>query len=217
MSDKMVLKAEIRQSTGTSKTVALRNEGKMPAIVYGHKKDPVSVAFNAHELVRAIHHGHRIFEVDLGGTTETLLIKDAQYDHLGKDIIHLDLVRVDLQEKVTVSVALELKGTPEGSHEGGIIDEHLDHLEIECTVATIPDHIEFSIKDVHVGDSVHARDVEMPAGMTLKSAPDALILTCHLVAAAVSAEDEVAHEGEEGEAAAGPEVITEKNQDEAKD
>ena len=137
MSDKMVLKAEIRQSTGTSKTVRLRKAGKMPAIIYGHKKDPVSVALDAHKFARAIHHGQRIFEVDLDGTTETLLVKDAQYDHLGRNMIHVDLVRVDLQEKVTVAVPLELKGTSAGSHEGGIIDEHLDHLEIACTVDVI--------------------------------------------------------------------------------
>jgi large subunit ribosomal protein L25 len=215
MSDKKVLKAEIRQSTGTSKTVALRRAGMMPAVVYGHKKEAVSIAVNAHEFVTALHHGHRIFEVDLGGTTETVLVKDAQYDHLGRDMIHADLVRVDLQEKVTVTVPLELKGTSAGSHEGAIIDEHLDHLEIECTVASIPSHIEFSIKEVHVGDSVHASDVELPAGMVLKTSADALILTCHLVAAAVSAEDEAVHEGEE--APASPEVITEKAQEETKD
>ncbi|MCK5564012.1 MAG: 50S ribosomal protein L25 [Planctomycetes bacterium] len=215
MSDKMVLKAEIRQSTGTSKTVRLRKAGKMPAIIYGHKKAPVSVALDAHKFVRAIHHGQRIFEVDLDGTTETLLIKDAQYDHLGRNMIHVDLVRVDLQEKVTVAVPLELKGTSAGSHEGAIIDEHLDHLEIECTVASIPEKIVFSIKEVHVGDSVHARDVELPAGMVLKTSTDALILTCHLVAAAISAEDETIHEGEE--APTSPEVITEKAGEETTD
>lgn len=214
MSDKMVLKAEIRESTGTGKSAKLRKDGKMPAVVYGHKKDPVSIAVNAHEFARALHHGHRIFEVDLGGTTETLLVKEAQYDHLGKDMIHVDLVRVNLQEKVTVTVPLELKGTSAGSHEGAIIDEHLDRLEIECTVVSIPESIVHSIKEVHVGDSVHAGDIELPEGMILKTPADALILTCHLVAAAVSAEDEAAH-GEEGEAPTSPEVITEKNQEEA--
>ncbi len=214
MSDKMVLKAEIRESSGTSKTAALRKAGKMPAIVYGHKKGSVSIAVNAHDFVVAIHHGHRIFEIDLDGTVETLLIKDVQYDHLGRNMIHADLVRVNLEEIVTVSVPLELKGTPAGSHEGGIIDEHLDHLEIECTVATIPEKIVFSIKEVHVGDSVHAGDIELSAGMVLKTPADALILTCHLVAAAVSAEDETVHEGEE--APAEPEVITEKAEEETK-
>ena len=215
MSDKKVLKAEIRQSAGTSKTVALRKSGKMPAVVYGHKKGTVSIALDRHEFITALHHGHRIFEVDLDGTTETLLVKDAQYDHLGRDMIHADLVRVDLQEKVTVTVPLELKGTSAGSHEGGVIDEHLDRLEIECTVATIPENIVFLIKEVHLGDSVHASDIELPAGMVLKTSPDALILTCHIAAAAQSAEDEAVHEGEE--APTSPEVITEKNQEETKD
>ncbi len=215
MSDKIVLKAEIRQSAGTGKTAALRKAGKMPAVIYGHKKGTVSISLNAHDFVTALHHGHRIFEVDLGGTTETLLVKDAQYDHLGRNMIHADLIRVDLEETVTVTVPLELKGTPAGSHEGGIIDEHLDHLEIECTVVNIPENIVFSIKEVHIGDSVHASDIELPAGMVLKTSSDALILTCHLVAAAVSAEDEAVPEGEE--APTSPEVITEKAPEETTD
>ena len=125
-------------------------------------------------------------------------------DHLGKDIIHADLVRVDLAERVKVSVPIELKGTSKGSHEGGIIDEHLDHLEVECKVTAIPESITVSIKELGVGESIHAGDVELPEGVSLVTNPEALILTCHIVAAAKSTE-----EIEEEEPTA-PEVITER-------
>jgi len=209
MSDRIVLKAEIREEAGTKGSRKLRKEGRMPVIIYGHKKEPVSAAVNEHDFVKVLHHGSRIFDVDVKGKTETLLVKELQYDHLGRSVIHADLVRVDMQEMVKVAVVLELKGTAAGTHEGGIIDEHLDRIEIECKVSDIPESILVSVKDVGVGDSIHAGDIELPAGAKLVTPADALIITCHLVAAAKSEEEEV-----DEEAPASPEVITEKADDE---
>jgi large subunit ribosomal protein L25 len=103
-------------------------------------------------------------------------------------------------------VPIELKGTAAGAHEGGIIEEHVDSLEIECLVSAIPETIVVSIKDVGVGDSIHAGDIELPEGLKLAGAPDTLIVTCRLVAAAKTAEEA------EGEAPAAPEVIGEAKQ-----
>jgi large subunit ribosomal protein L25 len=208
MSDRIVLKAEVREEAGTKQSKKLRKQGQMPVVLYGHKKETVSLAVNAHDFVEVLHHGSRIFDVDVKGKTETLLIKELQYDHLGKSVIHADLVRVDLQEMVKVAVVLELKGTAAGTHEGGIIDEHLDRVEIECKVSEIPESILVSVKDVGVGDSIHAGDIELPAGAKLVTPADALIITCHLVAAAKAEEDV------EEEASVSPEVITEKAADE---
>ncbi|MCK4958496.1 MAG: 50S ribosomal protein L25 [Planctomycetes bacterium] len=204
MADRMVLKGELRDKVGSRHAARLRKGGKLPAIIYGHGKDPAAVSFDLHDFTEGLHHGHRLFDADIDKSKETLLIKDLQYDHLGKGIIHVDMVRVDLAEVVTVMVPLELKGTSEGSHEGGIIDEHLDHLEVECKVSDIPEVIEVSIKEVGVGDAIHAGDIELPSGMKLATAADALVLTCHLVAAAKSTEEM------EEEMPSAPEVITEK-------
>jgi large subunit ribosomal protein L25 len=209
MPEKNVLKAEPRQEVGSKHVVKLRQQGKLPAVVYGHKKAPVPVALNTHDFVEELHHGHRLFHMDVGGKTETMLVKDLQYDHLGKYIIHVDLMRVDLAETVKVKVPLGLKGTAKGTHESGIIDEHLDHLEIECKVSEIPEQIVVSVKDVGVGDSIHARDVTLPEGAKLVTSPDALIVTCHLVAAAKSTEEI------EAETPTSPEVITEKAAEES--
>ena len=208
MTDTVVLDAEVRKDSGTKYAKVLRKSGKLPAIVYGHKKDTVALAFNAHDFVTALHHGNRLFDVKIGNEIETMLVKAVQYDHLGKDIIHTDLVRVDLAERVKVTVPIELYGTSAGSHEGGIIDEHLANLEIECTVASIPEFIEISIKELGIGDAVHAKDIKLPDGAKLITDPEALMLTCHLVAAAKSTEEL------EEDMPVAPEVITERDSDE---
>jgi large subunit ribosomal protein L25 len=204
MADRMLLKGESREQVGTSKTVALRNEGKMPAVMYGHGEEAVSFALSLHELTEAIHHGHRLFDIDVAGKTDTVLIKEVQYDYLGKNFIHADFVRVDLAELVTVNVSLHFKGTAPGIGEGGMLDIHLDTVEVECKVSDIPDEIIVSVKEIKVGDAIHASEIELPEGSTLKTDAEALILNCHVVTEAKTTEEL------EGELPAGPEVITEK-------
>ena len=125
MTDTVELKAELRDRAGTKAAARLRREGKLPAVVYGHGQEPVSIAVDAHDFVEGLHHGHRIFNFVMPTGAQTLLVKDLQYDHLGKDVIHADLVRVNLNERVVVEVPVELRGTAKGTHEGGIVEESL--------------------------------------------------------------------------------------------
>jgi large subunit ribosomal protein L25 len=204
MADRKLLKGESREQTGTTKAIALRNEGKLPAIMYGHGEETASFAIDNHEFTEAIHHGSRLFDVDISGKIQTLLVKELQYDHLGKNFIHVDFVRVDLAELVTVNVGLKFKGTAAGASEGGMLDVHLDAIEVECKVSDIPGSITVNVKEIKVGDSIHASEIELPEGSTLKTDGEALILNCHLVAETKSTEEL------EGDLPAGPEVITEK-------
>ena len=208
MSKTVVLKAEVRNEVGSKHAARLRRVGKLPAVVYGHGVGTVAVSLDLHNFTEMLHHGHRLFNVKVGKRSETLLVKDIQYDHLGKDIIHADLARVDLTEMVKVTVPIELKGTAKGSHEGGIIDEHLNHLEVKCRASDIPEVIPVSVKELAVGDAMHVRDIELPEGMKLVTELETLVLTCHLVAAAKSTEEL------EEEMPVAPEVITEKVGDE---
>lgn len=213
MEKRLLLEAEVREQTGTKVTARLRQSGRLPATVYGHKQAPDSISLDAHGFERAVHHGHRVFDVQYGGETGTLMVKDVQYDYLGRDMIHVDLMRVDITETVRVTVPVDLRGVAKGQHEGGMIEEHADALEVACVVTNIPDVIPVSLKALGVGEALHASDVELPSGVTLVSPPETLLVTCPLKAAAVSAEDE----GEEGEEEApdSPEVITErKSEDE---
>jgi large subunit ribosomal protein L25 len=211
MKKTLLLEAEVRKHTGSKDAARLRKQGRIPAIVYGHKQEPQAVSVDAHAFVEGLHHGHRLMDLQVGAQTETMIVKDIQYDYLGRDIIHVDLVRVDATEKIKVNVSIELKGVPKGSHEGGILEEHADRLEVECLVTNMPETLVVSVKEVGVGDVLHAGDVEMPEGVKLISSTSTLLVTCHLKAAAVST-DEL-----EEEAPSAPEVITEKKEDESSD
>jgi len=162
-------------------------------------------------LFMAIRRNRLLFDVAIDGKKQKLLVKDLQYDHLGKEIVHADLMRVDLSETVRVTVPIELKGTAAGTHEGGIVEEHVDHLEVECRVTVIPDVLSISVKDIGVGDALHAGQVELPAGVKLVSAPDLVVVTCHLVAAAKTTEEI------EAEIPSAPEVIGEQAKEQAED
>jgi len=208
MKKTLLLKAEIREHTGSKTVRKIRKQGKIPAIMYGHKEEPVAILLDGHNFVEGLHHGHRLIDIQIGRKKEKTIVKELQYDHLGKNIIHADLMRVDVSEKIRVTVPIELKGTAVGTHEGGIIEEHTDHLEIECKATDIPETIVVSIKDVHVGSTLHAGEIELPDSISLVSPPDTLLVTCHLVAAAKTTEEL------EEEVPAAPEVIGEAKEPE---
>jgi large subunit ribosomal protein L25 len=208
MAKELLLKAEIREQTGTKAVKKLRQQGRIPAIVYGHKENPIAISLDAHNFIEGLHHGHRLIDVQIGKKKEKMIVKELQYDHLGKNIIHTDLMRVDITETVKVTVPIELKGTAQGTHEGGIIEEHIDHLEIECKATEIPETIAVSIKEMRLGSALHAGEIQLPEGMKLLSSPDTILVTCHLVSVAKTTEQI------EEEMPATPEVIGEKKEPE---
>ena len=207
MDKTLLLEAQIREQTGSKAAAQVRKQGRIPAIVYGHKQDPVAITLDAHDFAEGLHHGHRLMDIKVKGKTQKTIIKDLQYDYLGRDIVHVDLMRVDVTESVRITVPIELKGTAQGTHEGGIIEEHADRLEIACTVNKMPETILVLVKDVGVGDVLHAGDVTLPEGVTLVSPPETILVTCHLVAAAKTTEEI------EEEAPTAPEVIGEKKEE----
>ncbi len=208
MNKTLSLQAEMREHTGSHAAAGVRKRGRIPAIVYGHKQEPVAVSLDAHDFIEGLHHGRRLMDITIGGDTQKMLIKDMQYDHLGRNIIHVDLMRVDVTEMVEVTVPVELKGTAKGTHEGGIIEEHTDHVEVECLAVNIPESIVVSVKDLGVGEAIHAGDIELPDGVKLVSSPETIIATCHVLAVAKTTEQI------EEEAPVSPELIREREPEE---
>ena len=203
MEKSLLLKAEIREQTGSGQAAKVRKGGRIPAIVYGHKEEPVAISLDAHNLVEGLHHGHRVMDVQIGKKQEKMIVKELQYDHLGRDIIHVDLMRVDVTETIKVSVPIELKGVAKGTHEGGVVAVHTGNLEVECKVTEIPYSIIVNVKDVGVGETLHASDIELPAGVKLVSPPTMLLVTCSVIAEVKTTEEL------EAEMPAAPEVIGE--------
>ncbi|HOV77224.1 MAG TPA: 50S ribosomal protein L25, partial [Sedimentisphaerales bacterium] len=147
MDKTLALQAELRERIGSKAASAVRKQGRIPCIVYGHKEEPVAISVNAHDFLEGIHHGHRLVDITINGTTEKMLVKELQFDHLGRDIVHVDLMRVDVTEMITVDVPVEIKGIAKGTSEGGVVESNTDHLEIECLAINIPEKITVIIKD----------------------------------------------------------------------
>jgi large subunit ribosomal protein L25 len=198
------LEAQIRDGKGSKAAAAVRRQGRIPAIVYGHKETPVSISLDAHDFVEGLRHGHRLLDVAVSGKSEKMIIKDLQYDHLGRTILHADLMRVDVTERIKVDVSLELKGIPKGTQEGGVLESHMDHVEVECLAVDIPEAIIVSVKELDVGQSIYARDVKLPEGVKLMSLPDIIVATCRVLAEVKTTEQV------EAETPIAPEVIRER-------
>ena len=156
------LKAQRRSLLGTKHSRRVRAEGRLPGIIYGHGEVPEPISVLGHDLQLHLHHGARMLNVELDGRTQQYLIKDVQYDHLQKDPIHFDLARVDMDERVRVEVAIELRGTPQGVHEGGILEQLRDTVQVECLALEIPETLHPSVAHLGVGDALCVGDLELP-------------------------------------------------------
>ncbi|MCK4874139.1 MAG: 50S ribosomal protein L25 [Phycisphaerales bacterium] len=209
-----ILKGIKRDRVGSRYSRRLRQTGMTPAVVYGHGREPVSVAVSTEDAYHHIFSGERVFELSIDGEkSDTCLLKALQYDHLGTEIVHIDFARVSMDERVELRVMVKLVGTPVGLKVAGAILEHpATELLIECRVTNIPDFIKVDISQLEEGESIHARSVQLPgAEMVLKSDQDAIVARVEVLrhveeeVAEVAAEAE-GEEGEEGEAKAEPEV-----------
>ena len=208
------LTAQPREGLGSRKTKRLRDQGLIPGVVYGHKEAVVPVTLPKKELTTHIDRGAHVFDLSLDGKSEKVLVKDVQYDHLGLEILHIDFARVSLDERVEVTVPLELKGTPKGEAEGGVLQQIVNELEIECLVTEIPDNVTHSVAEMGIDDVVHIRDLKLPAGAKALQDEDLIVAMVKVIAEeeaapapdAAAAEPEViGRKPEEGEAAEGEE------------
>jgi large subunit ribosomal protein L25 len=199
--------AEPRTIRGTRKTRFLRAEGKIPAIIYGLGKDPVKVSIPYPETLTVLRSGSHILDISLEGKAEKLLIQDVQYDYLQKDVEHIDLLRIDPKKKVHVKVALEFRGTPKGTKEGGILETQTPEIELEVSPLEIPDLIRVNVEHLEMHQILHAKEIALPAGAKLLDYGDKIICQVRTVKEEVAAV--VAEAGP-----AEPEVIGKKKEEE---
>lgn len=201
MSQTVSLATEPRTGTGSRAAAKLRKQGRIPAVIYGHKEDTVAVTVNAKELRQAIVTQHaRVLDLAVGGKTETVLIRELQWDHLGSEMIHVDFARISKDEKVKVSVPVKLKNSPK-SMGGGVLDQPFHQVHIECLATAIPDDITIDILNLTLGQPIHVKELTLPDGVKVLESPEAVVVQLKLpgVEAAPAAPTEAA--------ATGPEVI----------
>jgi large subunit ribosomal protein L25 len=202
------LKADKREDRGTHKARRLRDAGKIPGNIYGHGRPGLAVALEGREVEMAVHHHERLLEILVSGETENVLIKEVQYDPFGQRILHVDMARVDLTERVQVTVAIILRGTPADPE--GVLQQITNDLTVECLVTAIPEEITISVNQMKIGDMLKVGDLALPENVQAVTPAETLV--CSVVRIAEEEEEVVAVA--EGEETAEPEVIGEKERQE---
>ncbi|WP_020186002.1 50S ribosomal protein L25/general stress protein Ctc [Methylopila sp. 73B] len=204
MSATKPLKAEAREKAGKGAARALRRQGKIPAVIYGGKKPPVSIALDGHEAFKLLHAGGfktTIFEIDTGAGKERVIPRDYQRDVVTDTLLHVDFFRVTASSVVDVEVPVHFlndEASP-GLKRGGVLNVVLHTVHVKAGVDDIPTAIEVDLKGLEIGDIVHANSVKLPKGVEF-SAENLEELTIATIAAPTVVAEEVAEE--QAEAAA---------------
>lgn len=204
MSVTVSLATEPRTGTGSRVAHKLRKAGRIPAIIYGHKEAVVPVTVDAKELHRAIVLLHaRVLDLTIAGKTETVLIRELQWDHLGSEMVHVDFARVSKDEKVRVTVPVKLKNAPK-SMGGGVLDQPFHQVHIECLAIAIPDSIVIDITNLTMGEPIHVKELSLPEGVKVLESPESVVVQLKLPGMEAVVAPAVVPDAA---AATGPEVI----------
>ena len=200
----MTIQVERRERTGKGGSRESRRKGMIPGVVYGGGKDSVPIQLDRKtfvEMMKKSGSENPIFLLQLSGSGQErhAILRDLQRDPVSRMVIHLDFQRIEMTQKVHVTVTVELVGTAVGvKTEGGLVEFTTRELKIECLPGDIPKHIEVDISGLHVGQHIEAGAVTLPQGVTLFDDPEKVIVTLGHVRT-----EETAAEGERAE----PEVI----------
>ena len=200
------LSASPRQGTGKGDARKLRASGQVPAVVYGHAREPQSLAIPARELEKlldTVAAGSTVIELALDGRASRTLIREVQRHPFRREILHVDFQELVAGEKVTVNVPIVLVGSPEGLKSGGILDQVLREVEIEVDPAHMPNHIDLDVSQLAIGHSLHVSDLKVPEGVTVLDDEEATVV----VLGAPRAETPAASMEAIPEAPAEPELI----------
>ncbi len=209
------LNAEPRTDTGKGASRRLRHAGKVPAILYGGKKDPETLTLLHHEIIRNLEHESfysHILTVKVGGNETQAVLRDLQRHPSKPFILHMDLQRVSATEAIKMHVPLHFIGEEEavGVKAGGLVSHDLTEVLAECLPRDLPEYIEVDISALDIGDSLHLSDLELTDGVTLielarGEGHDQVVVSIHVkrvveeVEEVAAADETAAAEGEEAE------------------
>lgn len=195
------LTVAIRDTHGKRRNRRMRENGMIPAVLYGHQKEAVSLAVKADELDAAIRHGNRFVSLS-GGINEKALIKYCHWNTWGTQVLHVDFTRASEHELIQVTLPVELHGEAPGVKEGGVVKQVLHELKLECEAADVPEKIDVNINHLEFNQVLTVADLVLPKGGRSLIDETQIVVSC---AAQVEVSEE---EGEAGENE--PEVIGRK-------
>ena len=213
------LGAQPRSDTGKGAARKLRAAGQIPGVIYGHGREPQSLTVDAREfnrLAERVRITSTVIELALDGKTARTLVRELQRDPIKRHVLHVDFQELVAGETVNVSVPLRFIGTPDGvRNSGGILEEVVHKIHVECDPSNIPDHIDVDVTALTIGHSLHVADIKLPEGVQVTDEPETTIA---VVSAPKTEAEPVAAEAATTEAAAAePELIRKAKEEEGED
>src|SRR3954454_16579119 len=215
MSEQLTLPAEARDRAGKGASRALRRDGRVPAVVYGEKKEPLSIHVEEKLLSRMLSTGHfmnSVIMIDFEGKPHRTLPKAVDFHPVSSRPIHVDFLRIGEHTKVTVGIPVRFDNEDDspGLKRGGVLNVVQHELELVCDAASIPNEVHIDLTGLEIGDSVHIGQVKLPDGVTAANQEEDFTVATIVAPSAMKAEEEeTAAEGEvptvEGEEAEGGE------------
>ena len=175
------LEVELREGTGKGVARKLRAAGRIPGVLYGRGEPPQSVVLDPRALERVITTSdagmNTLIDLNIAGSRDraerVVLVKELQRDPVRGAPLHVDFYQVDLTATIEVKVPIVLRGRPKGVElSGGILDQALRELDVECLPRAIPESITLDVSELEIGSSIHVRDLALPEGVVLRSDPD---------------------------------------------
>lgn len=210
MSDMLTLSAETRDRAGKGASRAMRREGRVPAVIYGNKQEPLAIHVEEKALMKMLNTGHfmnSVVMVDAGGPIRTLP-KDVQFHPVSDRPLHVDFLRISEHAKITVAVPVTFVDQEEsrGIRRGGVLNIVRHEVELVCDASEIPDEITISLKGVEVGDSIHISQVTLPEGVEPAVTDRDFTIATMAAPTVPTASDEAAEEALAAEQSAAAEV-----------
>jgi large subunit ribosomal protein L25 len=200
-----VLQAEVGRRAGSADARRLRADGKIPAVVYGHGMDPISVSVDRRELRQALSGAagmNTILDVTVDGTVYPSLIKDIQRHPVKRSVQHIDFIQVNLNEEIVVSIPIHLEGEAKDvSNNNGLVDLTMQELQVRTTPRSIPDGITIDITDMTMDTVIRVEDIPLPSGVAAEADADAPVVTVLVMRTTVEDEQDAAATEAAGEGA----------------
>ena len=201
-----VLQAEAGRIAGSSDSRRLRADGKIPAVVYGHGMDPLSVSVDRRELRQALSGAagmNTILDLTVEGTVYPTLIKDIQRHPVKRSVQHIDFIQVNLNEEIVVSIPIHLEGeAKEIAANNGLVDLAMQELEVRTTPRNIPDGVTIDITEMTMDSVIRVEDIPLPSGVVAEADAEAVVVTVLVTRSAASDAQEAADEAAAAEASA---------------
>jgi large subunit ribosomal protein L25 len=190
------LNAEPREAEGSRSTRRLRREGFVPGVVYGGGEDCRAFRANAHELERLLHTGAAVFDLKLDGNPIPVIVKDQQLHPVRSHVMHIDMLRVNLNETIATTVRVEVHGVEDapGVKEGGVLEQVARELNIEALPGDIPEQIDVDVSGLEAAGTLMLAEITAPDGVTFLDPPEETVLATITVPTDVPEEPEIEEE-----------------------